>query len=107
MNNCIAVVGLGLIGGSLAKALKLKSGVKKVIGIDLDEHQLKEALKSGVIDEGYTKPDAFLNECSIVFLCAPVPVCADLAIEVAGYTNQNCIITDTASTKAEIDLPIC
>ncbi|MCD6323103.1 MAG: prephenate dehydrogenase [Clostridiales bacterium] len=102
MNNCIAVVGLGLIGGSLAKALKLKSGIKKVIGIDPNEHQLKEALKSGVIDAGYAKPGAFLNECSIVFLCAPVPVCADLAIEVAGFTKPNCIITDTASTKAEI-----
>jgi len=102
MNDCIAVVGLGLIGGSLAKALKLKSRVKKVIGIDPDESQLSEALKSGVIDAGFKKPDTFLDQCSMVFLCAPVPVCADLAIEVAGYTNPNCIISDTASTKAEI-----
>lgn len=102
MNDCIAVVGLGLIGGSLAKALKLKAGIKKVIGIDPDEAQLNEALATGVINSGFTQPGAFLSKCDMVFLCAPVPVCADLAIEVAGYTNSKCIISDTASTKGEI-----
>ncbi len=102
MTECIAVAGLGLIGGSLAKALKLKSGIKKIIGIDPDESQLNEAIKSGVIDAGYLKPGNFLNECSMVFICAPVPVCGDVALEVSEFTNPECIITDTASTKKEI-----
>ena len=102
MNECIAVAGLGLIGGSLAKALRLKSGVKIIIGIDPDTVQLEEALKSGVIDFGYHKPGDFLKDCSIVFICAPVPLCADIAIEISAFTNPDCIITDTASTKKEI-----
>ncbi|MBN1624686.1 MAG: prephenate dehydrogenase [Clostridia bacterium] len=106
MLDCIAVVGLGLIGGSLAKALKIKAGVKKVIGIDPDESQIDEAIRTGVIDMGYSKPGIFLNECTMVFLCAPVPVCAGLALEISDYTNPDCIITDTASTKGEIDCKI-
>ena len=100
--DCVAVAGLGLIGGSLAKALKLRTGVTKIIGIDPDESQLMVALESGVIDSGYTEPGAYLEECSVVFLCTPVSVCADLAIEVSAFTNAGCIITDTASTKVEI-----
>ena len=102
MADCIAVAGLGLIGGSLAKALKIRAGIKTVIGIDPDELQIKEALKSGVIDAGYSKPGAFLSECEMVFLCAPVPVCAKLAGEVSDFTSPECIITDTSSTKTEI-----
>ena len=102
MNECIAVAGLGLIGGSLAKALKLKSGIKKIIGIDPDESQINEALSSGVVDEAYKEPGAFLKGCSMVFICAPVPVCADVAIKVSEYINPSCIVTDTASTKKDI-----
>lgn len=102
MADCIAVAGLGLIGGSLAKALKIRAGIKNIIGIDPDETQINEALKSGVIDAGYSKPGVFLSECRMVFLCAPVPVCVRLAKEVSDFTNPECIITDTSSTKAEI-----
>lgn len=102
MIDCIAIAGLGLIGGSLAKALKIKSGIRKIIGIDPDENQLQEAMTSGVIDAGYTKPGDFLSECKMVLICAPVPVCGEVAIEISNFTGPDCIITDTASTKTEI-----
>lgn len=102
MTECIAVAGLGLIGGSLAKALKLRAGIKKIIGIDPDESQLKAAVDAGVIDSGYRKPGPYLKDCDIVFICAPVPVCADLAIDISKQTGRDCIITDAASTKTDI-----
>lgn len=102
MTKCIAVAGLGLIGGSLAKALKLKAGMKNIIGIDPDESQLNAAIESGVINSGYKEPGSFLKNCSIVFICAPVPVCADLAIKISKHTDKDCIITDAASTKTDI-----
>ncbi len=101
-HECACVAGVGLIGGSLAKALKLKCGIRKIVGIDPDRENLQKALDSGILDEGYDKPGEFLNECSIVFVCAPVPVCADLAVEISKHTGPECIITDTASSKTEI-----
>jgi prephenate dehydrogenase len=102
MNECIAVAGLGLIGGSLAKALKIRSGIKRIIGIDPDEIQLNEALESGVVDEAYKKPGNYLRDCSMIFICAPVPLCADVALDISEYIKPGCIVTDTASTKKDI-----
>lgn len=100
--NCIAIAGMGLIGGSLAKALRLRAGIERIIGIDPDPEQLLPAVTSGIIDEGYEKPGDFLFDCSMVIVCAPVPVCADIVIEISGYINGSCIITDAASTKSDI-----
>ncbi len=102
MENCISVVGLGLIGGSIAKALKIKAGIKHIIGVEPDEIQLNMALKSNVIDEGHQKIGDFLGRCSMVFICTPVSLCADMAIEISKYISKDCIITDVASTKTEI-----
>jgi prephenate dehydrogenase len=100
--DCIAIAGMGLIGGSMAKALRLKAGTKRLIGIDPDSSQLEPALKSGIIDSGYLKPGEFLAECSMVIVCAPVPITAGLVLEISEYTDSRCIITDTASTKSDI-----
>lgn len=100
--NCACVAGVGLIGGSLAKALKLRCGIRKIIGIDTDAGNLKQGIGSGILDEGYSKPGGFLEECDMVFVCAPVPVCAQLVIDISKYTKPDCIITDTASSKAGI-----
>lgn len=99
---CIAIVGMGLIGGSLAKALKLKAGANKIIGIDPDPEQLQLAVTSGILDAGYDKPGDFLLECNLVVVCAPVPECANLVIEISKYVKNSCVITDAASTKSDI-----
>lgn len=101
-NDCIAIVGLGLIGGSLAKALKLRAGVERIIGIDPDSDQLKPAISTGIINEGYKKPGEYLKDCSMVIVCAPVPKCAQLVIDISEYINGYCVVTDAASTKADI-----
>jgi prephenate dehydrogenase len=101
-SNCIAIAGMGLIGGSLAKALRLRAGVEKIIGIDPDPEQLLPAVSSGIIDEGYPEPGTYLSDCSMVIVCAPVPVCVNLVTEISRYINSSCVITDAASTKSDI-----
>jgi len=100
--DCVAIVGLGLIGGSLAKALKIRGYARELIGVDPDPEQLDPAIQSGIIDRGFRKPGNFLSRCSMVVICAPVPLCAKLVIEVSEHINEDCIITDTASTKKDI-----
>ena len=101
-DSCIAIAGMGLIGGSLAKALRLRAGISRLIGIDPDPGQLMPALDSGILDEGYDKPGEFLSKCHMVIVSAPVPVCARLVNEISSYTAKDCIITDVASTKTHI-----
>jgi prephenate dehydrogenase len=101
-HDCACIAGAGLVGGSLAKALKLKCGIRRIIGIDTDAGNLKRGIDSGILDEGYSKPGGFLEECGVVFVCAPVPVCAQLAIDISKFTKPECIITDTASSKTGI-----
>ncbi len=101
-DNCIAIAGMGLIGGSLAKALRLRAGMGRIIGIDPDTSQISAAVSAGIIDEGYNTPGDYLAECGMVIVCAPVPVCTGLIMEISGYTHSRCIITDTASTKSDI-----
>ncbi|MFO7612793.1 MAG: prephenate dehydrogenase [Clostridia bacterium] len=100
--DCMAVAGVGLIGGSMAKALKIRAGVKKIIGIDPDPAVRDEAVRAGVLDEAYPRPGTYLESCGMVFVCAPVPLCAALAIEISKYTDKDCVITDTASSKSGI-----
>ena len=61
---CVGVVGLGLIGGSMAKALKKYTG-HLVYGCDIDEGTLSEALADGAIDEAVAEND--LSMCDLVF----------------------------------------
>ena len=66
------IVGLGLIGGSYAKALR-RLGVKKIIAVDSDKAVLVQALEEGVIDAPCSVPDKSLQEADvIIFAVTPL-----------------------------------
>ena len=100
--NNIAIIGLGLIGGSIAKALKEKG--YKIIGIDKNSKTINLALKEKAINKGFTSliPKA-LESTDIIFICTPLNL-------ITTYINKHCklklknnvIITDVGSTKSDI-----
>ena len=102
----IVIVGLGLVGASIAQAARAVWPNVAVDGIDTDERTREAALKQGVVDhvaadagEGFA---AFLADgCDLVVLAVPVDVAEPYlqAIAASGYEG---IVTDTASTKARI-----
>lgn len=96
----VGVIGLGLIGGSIAKALKNKLDIQ-VIGIDKNEDYIKSALTDNVITSGSSDYSA-LNMCDIIFLCLPVKDNINCLKEVIKYVKPGTIITDVSSTKNEI-----
>ena len=95
----IVISGLGIIGGSYAKAIK-KYTDHTVIGINRSEKPLKMALECGAIDKIGTKED--LKTADMLIL-GTFPMAAVEFIEKNGdYINKGCIVTDTCGIKGKI-----
>src|SRR3989339_1217288 len=97
----IAIIGLGLIGGSLGLALK-KNGAHSLIGIPRDEKTLQKALALGVVDEGTTDHLRGVKEADLVFVCVPINLIVPVVGEIAPHLKKGAIVTDVASTKYEV-----
>lgn len=102
MYETVGIVGLGLLGGSLAKAFKNRIGVKKIVASNRNVDVLDMALKDGVIDEGTTVIDEKFADCDIVFICTPVDSIYPSARELSKYVKKGCVLTDVGSTKGNI-----
>ena len=101
-NKIITVIGLGLIGGSIAKGLKERTGIESIYAIDNNRESLKQAEEEGLIIKGHTDifPEIALSD--IVFVCTPVDMALDWILKVIPVVHPNCIITDACSTKSQL-----
>ena len=112
----VGVIGLGLIGGSLAKALRFRwERVARLFVFDTDEDMLREADKEGLVD-GYfvLTPASFtfsapaaaaLAACDLVLICTPVACIAPYARAVAAVSDA--LLTDVGSVKSEVMEATC
>ncbi len=98
----VGIIGLGFLGGSLAKSLIKTDIVKGIIAYDKNLESLKLAKEENVITDYSTRIDEKFYDCDIVFICIPVKYIPDTMIELEKFVNKNCIITDTGSTKKSI-----
>ncbi len=97
----VAIVGLGLMGGSLALALRGK--VRQLVGIDPDRATLDFALQQGIVDVATSDLQAGVAEAQTVVLAAPVRVILDmLQNRIGSYLRANTLLIDLGSTKARI-----
>jgi len=101
-NKKITIIGLGLIGGSLARALHEKLGINEIIAVDNDRESLDLALKEGVICSALSEPDHSVYNSDIIFVCTPVNQIIRYIDELAGKVSERCIITDVGSIKGEV-----
>lgn len=96
----IAIVGLGLIGGSYAKGFR-KLKVKSVIGIDVNQESLAEALADGSIDEASTDGSQILGEADIVIFCMAADSMMAFIKEHRQDFKQGALLTDVAGIKGD------
>ena len=96
----IAIVGVGLIGGSFARALRRETGGPRVIGIDRERASLDDALRMGVIDETATL--AAVADCDAVLIAVPVRQFPDVIAGLSGYLKPGTVVTDVGSTKQDV-----
>ncbi|MDD5730468.1 MAG: prephenate dehydrogenase/arogenate dehydrogenase family protein [Candidatus Omnitrophica bacterium] len=101
----VAVVGTGLIGGSMALGIKKKKLAGTVIGVSRHKETLVLAKKNGAIDFGSTELEA-VKEADLVILATPVNTILETAEEIAKLVKPGCIVTDVGSTKAGIVLKL-
>jgi prephenate dehydrogenase len=99
----VAVIGVGLIGGSLGAALRRLPDAPRVVGIDPDTEALSAALDAGVIDEacGVDAAPAALLAADLVVIATPVASAASW-LKVLGDIGYAGAVTDVASTKAAV-----
>jgi prephenate dehydrogenase len=97
----VAVIGLGLIGGSLSLALR-KNGIR-VVGVS-GPGSLEKAKARGAIDEayGYEALETAVQKSTVVFLCTPLLAMETLLPQVLDCASSEIIVTDTGSTKHRI-----
>lgn len=96
----IAIIGLGLMGGSLALALKGKCGA--IFGIDNDQHTLETARQQHIADLMDSEPVRLLSDADVVILAVPVPTILDLLEQLPAIMPNPCIVIDVGSTKNQI-----
>ncbi len=98
----IGIIGLGLIGGSIARALKRCGDRYVITAWDQDEDNLKKACSEGVIDHRAPLLREGLSDLDIIFLCVPVSAMQSILLELIPYLSPRCILTDVGSTKGEV-----
>lgn len=97
----LGVIGVGLLGGSLALAARRRGIVRRVIGIGRDPQRLDAARTAGVIDAGATAVSA-LRTADLIVVCTPVDRVAADVLAAARASPAAAVITDVGSTKEEI-----
>lgn len=98
----VAFIGLGLIGGSIAKGLKRGAPDTRIMAYMRTREKLEQAKRDGIVDVILDGVDEHLMECDIIFLCTPVEYNADYLNRIRPFIKEGAIVTDVGSTKTNI-----
>lgn len=98
----LAIIGVGLIGGSFARALREAGAVDTVVGIGRSRSNLDEALSLGIVDEITQNATEGVRGAQMVFISTPVCSIPSVVAEIAPFLSPGCIVTDGGSVKAAI-----
>jgi prephenate dehydrogenase len=98
----VAIIGLGLIGGSIGLALHKANAVQQVTGYDLGKGVSNHARKIGAIDQPYSVIDDAVRGAELIILATPVGAMRSLLQSLATAATPGAVVTDVASTKAQV-----
>lgn len=95
-------IGFGLIGGSIARAMKEKLTDVQIIAYDVNSEALNTAQQEGIADEITTSIDNRFSKCDYLFLCAPVQKNEENLEAIKEIISPDCLLTDVGSVKSGI-----
>ena len=98
----IGFIGLGLIGGSIARTIRKFHPDYRLLAFDKDRSALAEAVSLNVINGICDIDDEQLYNCDYLFLCAPVEFNVEYMEKIKDSLGKNCILTDVGSVKSVI-----
>jgi len=102
MMNKVCIIGVGLIGGSLAKAMIRTQQAKHVVGFGRDAQRLKAAQNSGIITDYSTDIEEALDGADMVVIATPVGSFESIFKIIQPYVRASTIISDVGSTKGSV-----
>ncbi|HKY62630.1 MAG TPA: prephenate dehydrogenase/arogenate dehydrogenase family protein [bacterium] len=102
----VAILGLGLIGGSLALDLKRLGLAKRVMGYNRSPDSRREALRRRACDAVFSDPVEAVQDADLVVLAVPVRTIPALAKKIAPHLKKGAVITDVGSTKAALNAKV-
>lgn len=102
MTKKIGFIGLGLIGGSIAKAIRQYYPDYELLAFDKSKETLALAVQEGTIQTSCFSIDENFRECSYIFLCAPIAYNTAYLTQLKEYIHPGCILTDVGSVKTSI-----
>ena len=97
----VAVVGVGLIGGSLALALKKRRLAKTIVGVSRHKESILRAKRMGVIDKGALDMDV-IQGSDLLVLSTPVDTIFRMADAASSFIDKECVVLDVGSTKQKL-----
>jgi prephenate dehydrogenase len=98
----IAILGLGLMGGSLGAALARRPGRGTRAGYARREATRRVALQTNIVDEVFDDPGPAVRGAGLVVCCVPILAIPELLGRVRNSLGRGCVVTDVGSTKAEV-----
>lgn len=102
MLNKITVIGVGLIGGSFAKAARTLDLADEVVGYGPHQETLDKAIKLGVIDKGFTQLEAAVKDADLVLLSVPLGAMTEVLRQIKPFMAEDTILTDVGSAKTSV-----
>jgi len=98
----VTIIGVGLIGGSLARVLKAKNLAARITGAGRGRATLEQALKLGVIDSLAPGPAQSVEDADLVVLASPVGTFGKIVSEIGPHLKPGAILTDVGSVKGAL-----
>ena len=100
--NKIVIFGVGLIGGSVALALKKTGVAPKIVGVGRNIENLQTAINLGVIDEAEADIAKAVGDADLVLIATPVAQTQKILEAIIPHLSQSTVVTDAGSTKSDI-----
>ena len=106
MNNIIfdkiLIIGVGLIGSSIARAIKKNNVSKKIYGLDISKENLKKCNELDIIDHSCEKIENFSFQFDIIVICSPLGTYQKIFKDLNTFITDDTIVTDVGSTKVNV-----
>ncbi|MEG3638251.1 prephenate dehydrogenase [Magnetococcus sp. PR-3] len=98
----LTLIGVGLMGASLAQALRKKDLVGEIVGVDRSRASLEYALENGIIDRAETQPARGVHDATLVLIATPVSTVVSMVEDCAPGLANGAVVTDVGSVKGKI-----
>jgi prephenate dehydrogenase len=98
----VVIVGVGLIGGSFALALKEAKAARTIVGVGRSEQVMARALELGIVDAVAQSPQEAMRAADLVLIAAPVAQTGPILASLLPYLEPHTIVTDAGSTKSDV-----